>query len=686
MAPIISRDILVTPGVQPIEDSTTASTTHYVDADKVRFRDGFPEKIGGWKSIAIDNDDVISGCTRAIFSYNISNNIRYLFGTHSRLYSFLGSRLTNVTPLVTATTAIANSLDSNFGTLGNDPIATTITSTTITVTDTATKVRVGDTITLSGSTAVNGVPAIEINTDHFVRTQTTNEYTFIVATPATSSGSGGGASVVQATAIITVNQTAHSFADGDRVKILASTALAGIPASEINAEHTIRNGSTNAYDIVATTRATSSVSAGGGASTTVQGQIAAGLCDSTGGQGYGAGLYGVGLYGTALVSTSGVTDARVWVFDRFGQNVVMTPGEQTNVFTWDSDTATAPIILANAPTAVNYVFVSNEIVVTLGASGITNRIQWSDQGGSTVWTPTATNQAGQDDIEGAGEFLSQINVKGVNLLFTESQVYTFRYIGRPFVWETKLLDEKSGIMTKNARIQHNGVAYWMGTDNFYMYRSGNVQIIPSNSTNETTLKRSVFDDINLSQKDKIFCWFNRAFNEIWWQYPDNSSNEPNRVVRFNVKDFTWTPDTLDRSAGEYPTQLKEFPYMAERLTNGTDTSALYEQERGTDADGLALPWTLSTPFFDSGADTANVVGLIPDSTQVGNITAVVNVKKYPQSPSLYGSQSLTITPTTEIQSFRLNSRFIQYVLSGSALSQSWRGGKWTDNLSKGGKR
>ena len=105
-------------------DFTTSSTPHYVAADKIRFRDGFPEKIGGWDSITIDNSNPINGCARSIFSYSLTGNIRYITGTHTNLYSLLGSVLTNITPLVAATTAIANSLDSNFATLGNDPVAT----------------------------------------------------------------------------------------------------------------------------------------------------------------------------------------------------------------------------------------------------------------------------------------------------------------------------------------------------------------------------------------------------------------------------------------------------------------------------------------------------------------------------------------------------------------------------------
>ena len=149
----ISRGILVTPGVQPATDFTTSSTPHFVAADKIRFRDGLPEKIGGWSSITIDNNRSINGCVRSIFSYNLSGNIRYLIGTHSNLYELLGSGLTNITPLVTATTAIANSLDSNFGTLANDPVATVNSSSTLTITNTATKIRTGDKKKLTGFSA-----------------------------------------------------------------------------------------------------------------------------------------------------------------------------------------------------------------------------------------------------------------------------------------------------------------------------------------------------------------------------------------------------------------------------------------------------------------------------------------------------------------------------------------------------
>lgn len=677
--------ILSKAGVQYSTDFTEFSTPHYVSADKIRFVDGYPEKIGGWESITIDDDLPVNGAARSIFSYNLSRNERYLIGTHSNLYYLIGSKLTNVTPLVTATTAIANSLDSNYATLGTDPISTVDGSTTVTITDTATKVRVGDTIELSGATTTNGVPNTELNTTHFVRTQSINSYTFTVTTAATSTGSGGGASVVQATPIITVNQTAHSFPDGARILIQGAATFAGIPNTDINIEHIIRNISTNAYDIVVNTIATSSVTGGGGASTTVQGEIADGQADATAAQGYGAGLYGVGLYGTALVSSSGAIPVRSWVFDRFGNNVVMTAGGQTGVYTWDSDTDAAPTALSGAPTAVNYLYVSNNIVVTLGDSNVGNRRKWSDVGDSTVWTAAATNQAGEDDIEGASEFISHLNVKGINLEFTDSQVYTSRYIGRPFIWETKLLDNKSGIIAKNARVEHNGAGYWMGTDNFYVYKSGNVQIMRSNSTSETTLKKKVFEDINLSQKSKIFAWFNRKFNEVWFHIPSNASNEPDRVVRVNVKDNTWVLDTMNRSAGEYPTPLKEFPYLAE-YDSVTTTSTLYFQEKGNDADGVAMAWNLKTNLIGGEDYEVSINGLIPDSIQTGDITLQVDSYRYPQSASKYNTKTMTVSPDTEMIDFKTQGRYVQYTFSGEELGQNWRAGLWSAMITQGSKR
>jgi len=303
------------PGVCPPTDSTKAATRHYTAADKIRFVRGRPQKLGGWKK-SIMNGSAIVGCARSIFSANLNEKIETAIGTSKRFYALIGSDLTNITPMqTTSPTAIANSLDTHYDTLANNPLSVTNGSNEIVVTDSEAALFVaGDLYDLSGATNTGGILAAEINKTHIVRAVGVGTITVKAGTNATSTTTGGGASVVRTSGLVTVNATAHGQINGDRVDIAAATAFGGILTGDINIEHTIRNVQTDSFDVMTEGTATSSVSGGGGASTTYQTQIAAGLCDETSGQGYGMNKYGNGLYGTALVSANGRRYPRIWVF------------------------------------------------------------------------------------------------------------------------------------------------------------------------------------------------------------------------------------------------------------------------------------------------------------------------------------------------------------------------------------
>lgn len=668
-------------GVEPSTDRPSSSTRHYVFSDKIRFKDGFPEKIGGWESFQFSNGNAIDGTPRSIFSYVLNGIVRYQTGTNTRLYDIFGSALTNITPVQTSTVAIADSLDSNYGTLANDPATTVSGSTTVTIADATTKVRAGDTITLSGfSGALNGIPDTELNTQHFVRSQDANSFTIIVATPATSSGSGGGASVVLATGIVTVNATAHGMGNGDRTKIAGATNFAGFTAAtEINLEHIIRNVSTNAFDISTTGMATSSVSGGGGASTTYQKPIASGAADTLVGSGYGVGLYGTGLYGVSKTSSS-TTLPRLWSHDRFGDLIISCPGNGGYIYSWDGDTQEAPAKVANSPVA-NYAFVSDSILVALGydtsqSQSNENGISWSDQGGLTNWT---TGQSGGDTIEGAGRFITHASARGENLLFTLNQTYLFRYIGGQFIWQIRQLDADIGCIAQNARTSASGVIYWMGLNNFYMWRGGSVEVVPSNSGAESTIREYVFGNLNRSQKEKVFCWYNPLFREIWWHYPSSNSNDPDRIARYNIDTREWTPDTLERTASEYPSILTQNPY----LINLTGT--IYLHENGTDDDGAAMDWQLTTNLIYGGTDTVQHKAFVPDYTLTDDMSVTITTRDYPKS-SNKSSQTYTIDSTTDRVATEQNGRFWQYDMSGSAIGQSVQFGQWYQELQKSSKK
>lgn len=671
------RPIEITPGVQPATDKTKLATSHYTFSDKIRFTNGKPEKIGGWVSTEFDYGDTISGTVRSLFTDIINGKYYSIVGSNEKLYALIGSILTNITPFVTSSVAAANSLDTHYATLGNNPMSATIGSMEVVVTDSeASKFQVGvDTVTISGATTFAGLGIGDINGDFIIRAIGVGNYTINVGAAATSTASGGGASVVRTSGLITLNDVAHGQLDGDRVKISGAATTGGILNTEINLEFIIRNVAADTFDFMTAGTATSSVSAGGGASTVYFVEIPDGPLNESAAQGYGAGLYGVGLYGTALISAASRTYPRTWFFDRFANTIIATPGNQTGLYQWAGNVSTAPVLITNAPTAINYAFVSNNIIVTFGAGGTENRILSSDFD-ITVWTSSSTNQVFDDDIEGAGRLTSHVPVEDYSLIFTEYQTYTFRYIGFPFIWEVKKLDDTVGIIAPMARCSAKGIAYWMGTNNFYMYRGGTVEVIPANTQHESTILNYVFNDINWGQKSKFFAWFNKEFQEVWFHYASADSNECDRIARVNVNDFIWTPDTLERTASEYPNVKLINP----RLFN---VGTLYQHELGTDDDGEPMAWTLTSNQRFYGKNNTNLNAIIPDSIQQGDITLDVKSKLFPQSPLYTYNQSFTIGEETQRVAILNSGRFYEYTWSGEVLGQSFLMGEWLEEVQQG---
>ena len=664
------------PGVEPVTDKTPLKTKHFTFSDKIRFVDGMPEKIGGWMVSPFSNDAEISGTSRSVFSATINGRVYTMIGTNEKLYVLIGSTLTNITPLDVDTIAIANSLATHYATLANNPISVVNNSNVVTVADSESALfQIGDEVTLSGATTTGGILDTTLNAMHIIRSIGVGSYTIRVGTNATSTTSGGGASVVRSSGLITVTDAAHGQDDGDRVKINGAANTGGILAADINLEFIIRNVTANTYDVMTDGTATSSVSAAGGAATEYQQEIPIGLVNASFGQGYGMGLYGVGLYGVPKLSTAGQLYPRIWFFDRFGNTIIMTPGNQTGLYQWGGLISEAPELVSGAPDEINYAFVSDNIVVTLGYQE-GNEIFASDQNSITQWVSSSTNQVFQDDIEGAGRFLTHVSVNWTNLLFTENQIYTFKYIGLPLIWDIELLESNIGIISPMARVVIEGVAYWMDDNNFYKWEGGNVQIIPSNSTYQTTIYNYVFSDLNVSQKSKIFCWYNQQFNEIWWHYPSEASNEPDRIARFNVQDQTWCPDTMSRTAAEYPIISLVNPRLI-------DVGTLYKHEIGTDDDSSPMEFTLKTNLRTAGKDTNTMVGIVPDSLQSGDIDLIIHSQLWPQATATMKEDTVTVSPDTTYIPYTVNGRFWDYQWTGAELGQVWQMGDWQEYVQKG---
>ena len=675
--PTVLEPVNIIPGVEPVTDRPEATTQHYTDALHIRFVDQYPEKIGGWEGLTFNEDDAIDGVVRSIFSYKLDGFVRYLVGTNSRLYDIFGTELTNITPFDETAVSIPNSLDTYYDTLANDPLDTTSGSADIVINDTAHRFLAGDIIEISGSTAVNGIPAAEINNTHLVRSTTTNSYTITVVTDATSTGSGGGAAVVRSSGLVVVNSAAHELSEGDRVFISGAVDFGGILAAEINQELIIRNVQTNTFDVFTDGVATSSVSGGGGGATEYLPPLPAGQVDTLLGQGYGVGLYGTGLYGVSKTSLT-ANPPRLWSHDNFGDLTILTPGNSGELYQWDGDTEVAPAAVVNAPEEINYCFVSDNIAVVLGYDSANsvqadNGISWSDQGGLTTWD--GSGQSGSDVIEGAGRFISHVAARGENLLFTEDQTYTFRYIGGQFIWQTRLLDNGIGLIGQNARVAASGNVYWMSNSNFYMWRGGAIEVIPSNTSTESTLLRYVFKDINFGQKEKIFAWYNSEFREVWFHYPSAASNEPDRIARVNIDTYVWVNDELDRTAAEYPSVLSQTPYLSD------DNSEIFLHENGLNDDSAGMEWRLATNRVYGGTNTIQISAFVPDQNMSGSFNVNLTTRDYPSSADIL-SKDYTITPTTDRVATEQNGRYWKFIMSGNEIDQQLELGQWFQEIKR----
>lgn len=674
------RPIELTAGVEPSTDETPWATKHYIDTLGVRFRNNKPEKTGGFLQQSFDNGNTIDGVTRTIYSQIINGKSYTLYGTHTRLYANIGSGLVNITPVKSTTVAVGANLATDYVTLANNSIATVNGSKTLTLTKaSSSRYRAGDSVTISGATTTNGVPNTEINAIHVIRSVASGTFTISVATAATSTGSGGGAAILVASGLVEITKATHGLSDGDRVKITLAVAVGGITAPQINLEHIIRVTSANTFDIFTTGTATSSAT-GSGAATVYQEPIVAGEIDVTSGSGYGAGRYGMGLYGTSRSSTGGsYVYPQIWCFDRFGELIICSPGNGGLLYEWDGDTSVAPVKVTNSPDAINWFFVSDSIIVTFGAATgggdqIENRILGCDQGDRTNWTSSATNQVYDDSIEGAGRFISQVNVRGVNLLYTFNQVYTFEYIGLPNVWRIRKISDSAGIVGPNARAEVNGIAYWMGQQNIYLFQGSSVQVMPSNTTLRATNQRFIFTQLSTLQRYKSFVWYNEPFEELNFHYPSQSVGEVDLVARVNIIEGTWSNDEIERTAAEVPAPIKFYPRMADYDGN------VYIHEYGFDANGDSKNFSFTTKRFTLGKNETKLTAVIPDGIQSGTITVTVMGYQWPQSLTPKCTQVFTVDPTSGRQPVNIDARYWTYMIEGDSVGQSFSLGDWMEEV------
>ena len=696
------QKIALKPGTNR-ENTRYTTEGGWYETDKVRFRQGTPEKIGGWlqKSAA-----TFLGVCRSLSNWVTLSSLNLIgVGTNLKFYIERGGVFLDITPLRTYdySTTLAN------------PFTTSLASASVLVTSAAHGAQAGDLVTFSGATATGGIPDTELNQQHIiVAPVTTNTYYITVTTLASSAVTGGGTvaaayiidavtllldpfATVNGSTTITVTDANGGFLIDDFVTFSGSTAVNGVPAAEINKEQQItRIVNATTYEFEAVTAATSTGS-GGGTVVLAEYQINTGPAYQVPSSGWGAGPWGYGPWG---VGSTGSSELRLWSQMNFGENLVFGP-RYGGIYYWQASlgVATRGVNISSLPGASNVPTVqqvllisdASRFVMAFGTNAIGSStldpmlIRWSDQESVTEWTPSVTNQAGDLRLSHGSEIISVLQVRQEILVWTDQSVYSLQYLGAPFVWSSQLMADNISIVGPNAVAVASGVSYWMGVDKFYKY-DGTTQ------TMRCDLRQYIFNDFNYSQRYQVIAGTNEGFNEVWWFYCSGTSTVNDRYVIYNYLEDIWYYGNMGRTAW-LDSGLNQYPIAATYANN------LVYHENGVD-DGtygvnalLPIEATITSSEFDigDGHNFAFVNRILPDVTFRGssatNPTLTMELLPLTNSGSGYNSPvsvggnpsaSIVRSAVVPIEKFtgqvyiRIRGRQMAMRITSTALGVQWQ--------------
>jgi len=704
--------IIFKPGVNR-ENTRYTTEGGWYECDKIRFRQGTPEKLGGWLQLS---STTFLGVCRSLWNWITLAGLNVIaVGTNLKYYIESGGLYYDITPLrySTATNIV------------NNPFTTVAASSTITVTDASSNVQTGDVVNISGVlTAVDGIPASQINGQKTVTRVSGTQYTFTVITNATTGIVGTGGSVtfkyfyyiqvltnayttVNLSKTVTVYDVAHGCTTGDFVTLSPSVTFNGVT---IFGEYQVTIIDSNYYTIQSSTAATSSGSYVG--TTYAQYQINVGPEFQVPRTGWGSGFWGFGGWG---FGQSVSIELRLWSQSNWGEDLVFN-SRSGGIYYWDAPSGLnkrgvniATLVGASdVPIVANYVDVSDasRFLLAFGCNdyGSSNLdpmlIRWSDQESVTDWTPSATNQAGSLRLSHGSEIASAWQVRQEFVVFTDSAAYSIQYLGPPAVWGSQLLGDNISIVGPNAVALASGVLYWMGKDKFYKY-DGSI------STLSCDLRQYIFSDINLDQGKQVFSGTNEGFNEVWWFYCTSGENAINRYVVYNYLENIWYYGQLGRTAW-LDSGLRNYPMAA------TYSNNIVYHENGNNDGTLnpAVPFNsyIQSSEFDieDGHNFGFIYRILPDITFRGSTpengtqpTVTMTLIPLQNSGSGYNSPAsvggidyAAVTRATQVpvetftgQVFvRVRGRQLVFKVEGNQLGLQWQLGAPRIDIKADGRR
>jgi len=645
----VLTEIKFAPGIDK-QDTSVGAAGRWVDSDNVRFRYGLPEKVGGWQSLL--NESIV-GVVRKQHAFVDNDGNRYVaLGTDKFLLLYFEGGLYDITPLKTALTS------ATLATTNASPICSITTGTDH-------NLSLGDIILLDNVTLPVGTGYVDAD-----------------------------------------------FED----KLFQVTSIT----------------SNTVFTITQTTNATATVATGGSIDVVPYEQV--GPAEQTYGYGFGVGVYGSTIGGTGwgnAVNAASVTlEPGLWSLSNFGQVLVATIANG-KTFTWDSaiaarlttraSTTTSGFQTTNNPTATRVTLISptTRHLIHLGTETTIGDpstqddmfIRFSVDENINEYTPEATNTAGTQRIQDGTKIMGALVAKENILVWTDNALYTMKFVGAPFTFGFEQVGTNCGLIGKNAAIEIDGVAYWMGNNGFFSF-DGTVNTLPC------SVEDYVYDDIDTTKGQQVNAGINNLFTEVVWWYPTAGSEFNNRYVVFNYGQsngqlpmgnwYTGVNVNSIRTSWidslvypkPYATAYNSsndgtFPVVIGQ--SGLGASVFFEQETGTDQinpDGSVTTLTSFIQSFDFSlqANQSEIFlamrRFLPNfKVLTGNNQVTIGVSDYPSdSVAATRLSPFTIDATTDKVDTRARGRYASIKIENINLGETWRFGTFQVDLQPDGRR
>ena len=684
------KKILLKPGVNKENTRYTNENGWYI-SDKVRFRQGTPEKIGGWQRIS---SNTFLGVCRNLWNWvTLAFENLMGVGTNLKYYIERDGVYNDITPIRSTVT------------LPTDPFTGNGT-TTVTVTTTAAHgAKVGDFVTFSGAT---GTYNSTFNAEfEIVNVPSTTTFT-ITTGSAIAAGSYGGSSVSAAFQLNVGPASVEPFFGwgagpwgyGSWGNGLSSTTSIRLWSANNWGEDLVfgpRGGGLYYWDATngVTTRGVAVNTLGGTVTFTIATPCVATfsvlLAEGTAVKFSTTGALPTGLTaGTTyyLRNVDGVT-----------ANLSATPaGAIINTTGTQSGTHSVSD-LVDVPTAQNVLFVSDtsRFLLLFGTTDYGSAvldpmlIRWANQESLVDWYPSPLNQAGSVRLSHGSEIVTVLQTRQEIVVWTDSALYSLQYVGPPIVWSSQLLGDNISIAGPNAAATASGRVFWMGVDKFYVY-DGRVQTL------RCDLRRHVFGDFNQAQAAQVYAGTNEGFNEVWWFYPSAGATQNDLYVVYNYVEDIWYYGSLGRSAW-IDSGLRDYPVAATYSYN------LVNHEQGIDDNqtgtATAIEAYIESAEFDieDGEKFGFVWRMVPDLTFQGSTadTPQVTMTMYGMNGSGSGfnteaSKAVARTSVVTIEQFtniiytRIRGRQMIMKIASDGLGTTWQLGAPRIDIRPDGRR